>query len=139
MATALKAWDRTSLKWVLLVPPLIGAGWLVAYLSRATGDLAIFVVPAIAIVPGLTLVYLSQPHIVLTLYLFALPVMIGGFSPAMNLGELATLFVLGIGMPTLILERRRVHRDVARIGWLLAALGVLGFLSLVMNSIFAPA
>lgn len=139
MATAVKNLQRVELRWIVLVPLLVGAGWLVAFLTKTTGSLAIFVVPAIAVVPALVLVYLTHPHVVLSLYVFALPLMIGGFLTAINLGELATLFVLGIGIPTLILERRQVHRDIAHIGWLLVALGLLGFVSLVMNSVLTPA
>lgn len=139
MATAVRALDRSGLKWIALAPLLVGAGWAVSFLSRATGDLAIFVVPAIALVPAVTIVYLTRPHIVLSLYLFALPLLMGGFTTFINLGEIATLFVLGIGVPTLVLVRARVDRDVAHVAWLLVALGVLGCISLVMNSILSPA
>lgn len=139
MATAVKALDRGLFGWLVLVPLLVGAGWVVTFLSRATGDLAIVLVPGLALVPIVTVVYLTRPHVVLSLYLFALPLMVGGSSTTINVGELATLFVLAVGVPTLVLERRRLDRDVAHIGWLLGALGVLGFISLAVNSVLTPA
>lgn len=124
--------------WVL-IPIALGLSWVVVSLGRLGSTQQALTVLILAIMPLVSLIYLIKPHIVVNLFVFAIPLLIGQEVVAgLNLGELATLFIISLGVSTLLVLKERLIEVLRQLGpliWPLLGLAFVGLISALVNSV----
>ncbi|MDQ3877270.1 MAG: O-antigen ligase family protein [Actinomycetota bacterium] len=140
--TRRRTWSSISRALPFLLVAL-GAGAAVAITGELSIQYQLAAVLALAVLPSLAVLYTTKPHVVINGYIFLIPLLVSGPPGAttgadtpstINPGIIATVLIIGIGLPMMLLDPRPVPRRLRSVVWPLIALGSLGLLSVLVNS-----
>lgn len=134
--------ERAGLPWWIWGLILIGLGlsWVIVSLDSLGSTQQILIVLALVLVLLASLVYLIKPHIIVNLFIFAIPLLIGQTEVAagLNLGELATLFIMSLSIITLLTSSEKLvegYRQLRPLIWPLLGLALIGVISALVNGV----
>jgi O-antigen ligase len=128
-----------TLWWVgAFVVVALGFGWLIANLNQAGLTPQVPTTLVLVLLPLAAVVYLIKPHVMINLFIFVIPLLIGTeVILGLNLGELATLFIVGLGGVPLLASQKKLaegYRQLRPLIGPLLGLAVVGLVSSWVNS-----
>ncbi len=120
----------------------LGLGWVLVRLERFEPTQQALIALVLLLIPFVSLVYLIRPHVVINIFIFVIPLLVGQkVIVGLNLGELATLFIMSLGLITLLItSQEKLITTLKQLGsliWSLLGLAFVGLISALTNSVFS--